>query len=226
MGFLTAGANAGGVNVMTYDLSKNENFHECPDAGDCPLAAQVKFYMDTYSAAGIPANVVFEIGTPAYPSVVNDAADQLPLTKADLADIVSSSLGPGKSGFFWELFKAPASTCNASPEEVAQAICNSVLPGSARCKGTIPDPLGPSPAPPGPPGPCPGPTPPGPPPPPSPPPGPSPPPPPPPGPAKTCHAVPGAGATDTWCDENCNHDPPNCPANLCTCTGAVKAALW
>ena len=67
MSFLTAGANAGGVNVMTYDLSKNENFHECPDAGDCPLAAQVKFYMDTYSAAGIPASVGFEIGTPAYP---------------------------------------------------------------------------------------------------------------------------------------------------------------
>lgn len=228
MDFLTAGANAGGVNVMSYDLSKNENFHECPDAGDCPLVAQVKFYMDTYSAAGIPANVGFEIGTPAYPSAVNDAADQLPLTKADLADIVSSSLGPGKSGFFWELFKPPASTCNASPEEVAQAICNSVSPGSARCKGTIPDPLGPSPAPPGPPGPCPGPTPPGPPPPPPPfpPPGPSPPPPPPPGPAKTCHAVPGGGATDTWCDENCNHDPPDCPANLCTCTGAVKAVLW
>ena len=39
---------------------------------------------------------------------------------------------------------------------------------------------------------------------------------------KTCHAVPGTGATDEWCDANCNHDPPNCPSNMCVCKGASQ----
>lgn len=51
--------------VDRYDLSKNENFHECPDPTDCPLEAQVNFYMSTYATANIPANVGFEIGRPA-----------------------------------------------------------------------------------------------------------------------------------------------------------------
>lgn len=29
--FLSKGANAGGINVMTYDLSDNPEFHECPE---------------------------------------------------------------------------------------------------------------------------------------------------------------------------------------------------
>lgn len=33
-----------------------------------------------------------------------------------------------------------------------------------------------------------------------------------------CHAV-SAAASDAWCNENCNHDPPNCPPSLCECTG-------
>merc|ERR1719463_871641 len=24
-------------------------------------------------------------------------------------------------------------------------------------------------------------------------------------------------ASDSWCDTNCNHDPPNCPPALCRC---------
>lgn len=29
--FMSKGANAGGINVMTYDLSDNPEFHECPE---------------------------------------------------------------------------------------------------------------------------------------------------------------------------------------------------
>lgn len=32
----------------------------------------------------------------------------------------------------------------------------------------------------------------------------------------SCHAVSPA-ATDDWCNMNCNHVPPNCPADLCSC---------
>jgi hypothetical protein len=31
-----------------------------------------------------------------------------------------------------------------------------------------------------------------------------------------CHAISPA-ATDDWCNQNCNHVPPNCPASLCSC---------
>ena len=27
----------------------------------------------------------------------------------------------------------------------------------------------------------------------------------------------GNSATDTWCQQNCNYDPPYCPASVCTC---------
>ena len=33
---------------------------------------------------------------------------------------------------------------------------------------------------------------------------------------RTCHSVSPA-ASDAWCNENCNHDPPNCPPSLCSC---------
>ena len=39
--FMTQGANAGGINVMTYDLSDNESFHECPTDDTCTLLEQV-----------------------------------------------------------------------------------------------------------------------------------------------------------------------------------------
>ena len=37
-------------------------------------------------------------------------------------------------------------------------------------------------------------------------------------PTLTCRAVSGSGAIDTWCDTNCNHNPPNCPSSMCKCT--------
>lgn len=39
--FISKGPNAGGVNVMSYDLSDNPEFHECPDDADCTLDKQV-----------------------------------------------------------------------------------------------------------------------------------------------------------------------------------------
>jgi hypothetical protein len=116
-----------------------QEFHECPTDDTCTLPEQVSYYMNTYtSEAGIPAAVGFEIGTPAYPDPVHDASHQLPLTRADLDDLVSTVV-PGCSGaFMWELFKAPAGADNASPTDVAQALCTAILPGSPRCTGTIP----------------------------------------------------------------------------------------
>eukprot|EP00666_Eupelagonemidae_sp_cell4sb_P006382 gene6382-23304_t len=35
---------------------------------------------------------------------------------------------------------------------------------------------------------------------------------------QACRAVSPA-ASDAWCDANCNHAPPTCPANLCACGG-------
>ena len=52
---------------MTYDLSDNIEFHECPDDNTCTLSEQVAFYIETYQTAGIGAAVGYEIGTPAYP---------------------------------------------------------------------------------------------------------------------------------------------------------------
>ena len=93
------------VNVMTYDLSADENFHECPDDQDCPLDKQVAFYMNTYKTAGIEANVGYEIGTPAYPNPIHDAKSQLPLTKDMLSSIISTTQSQHKGGFLWEIFK-------------------------------------------------------------------------------------------------------------------------
>ena len=36
------------------------------------------------------------------------------------------------------MFKVPTVAGEATPTQVAQAICNVVLPGNARCTGTIP----------------------------------------------------------------------------------------
>ncbi|EDQ89831.1 uncharacterized protein MONBRDRAFT_7785, partial [Monosiga brevicollis MX1] len=63
--FMSTGPNAGGINVMTYDLSDNPQFHECPQDNVCTLSQQVQFYMQTYSQAQIPAFVGYEVGTPA-----------------------------------------------------------------------------------------------------------------------------------------------------------------
>jgi hypothetical protein len=134
--FMATGANAGGINVMTYDLSSNEVYHECPEQGKCALDVQVKYYMDTYKSAGIPANVGYEIGTPAYPDPLHDPSHQLPLTPAKLASILSQTQTQHKGGFFWEIFKPAAG--QASPTAVAQALCKQLLPGSPRCTGAFP----------------------------------------------------------------------------------------
>merc|ERR1712004_549616 len=81
MSMMASGSNAGGVNVMTYDLSDDEKYHECPNCDTCTLEKQVAFYMNTYQTAGIAANVGYEVGTPAYPDKDHDGSHQLPLPK-------------------------------------------------------------------------------------------------------------------------------------------------
>lgn len=134
MDFMSKGSNAGGVNVMTYDLSSNEKFHECPEPGQCALDVQCKFYMDTYKTADIGANVGFEIGTPAYPDPKHDPSHQLPLSTDLLTKILDQS--PGNGAFFWEIYKPGDG--HATPSQVAQAQCKKHLSGASRCSGSFP----------------------------------------------------------------------------------------
>jgi hypothetical protein len=130
-------SSTGGVNVMTYDLSSNMQYYECPSSDCCSLDCQVNFYMNTYKLANLPANVGYEIGTPAYPSPSHDPSHQLPLTTDMLSKITSNTQSQFASGFFWEMFK-PAKSGQATPEQVAQAVCKAVTPNDPRCSGTIP----------------------------------------------------------------------------------------
>jgi hypothetical protein len=131
-------ASTGGFNVMTYDLSDDESHYECPVPTACTLDQQVAFYMQTYANASIPANVGYETGTPAYPDDVENPQHALPLTTALLATITTTTQKSSPGGFFWEMFKQPVVAGEATPTQVAQAICNTVLPGSPRCTGVIP----------------------------------------------------------------------------------------
>jgi hypothetical protein len=138
--FFSKGKNAGGINVMTYDLSDNEAFHECPDENTCTLSQQVTFYMKQYKANNVPANVGYEIGTPAYPSPKHDPSHQLPLTRSELQNIITQvQPQSAQGGFFWEMFKPAPNSTEATPTETAQAICKVVMPGSSRCSGVIPN---------------------------------------------------------------------------------------
>lgn len=138
--FAAQGDNAGGVNVMTYDLSSNMKYSECPAGPDsCPLNKQVSFYMKSYADAGMVAHVGYEIGTPAYPAKDHDPEHQLPLTK-DEFPIILNELG-SNGGFFWELYKSADDENNVSAEYVAQEVCKKALGANEpRCSGSIPNP--------------------------------------------------------------------------------------
>lgn len=124
------------INVMTYDLSSNQDFHECPDDQTCDLDAQVEFYMKTYRDAGFSANVGYEVGQPAYPDVTQDKEHQVPLDADMLDSILSKTQPQHPGGFFWELYK-PAEG-HAPANDVAQKLCKQVLGDDQRCSGTIP----------------------------------------------------------------------------------------
>eukprot|EP01106_Pelomyxa_sp_JSP_P000158 TRINITY_DN1021_c0_g1_i4.p2 TRINITY_DN1021_c0_g1~~TRINITY_DN1021_c0_g1_i4.p2 ORF type:complete len:421 (+),score=166.31 TRINITY_DN1021_c0_g1_i4:102-1364(+) len=134
--FMATGANAGGINVMTYDLSDNEQYYECPETNVCTLDQQVAYYMATYTTAKIAASVGYEIGTPAYPDPTHDPTHQLPLTTSELQIITTNTQPSYPGGFFWELYKSPSGY--ATVDQTAQAICNKLFPGNSRCTGSIP----------------------------------------------------------------------------------------
>jgi len=143
--FMTTGTNSGGISVMSYDLSDDPKYTECPSPGVCSLQQQVAFYMNTYQQAGIPAAVGYEVGAPAYPDpgIPGSAKYTLPLTTSALQEIVSQTQKKNKAqgGFFWEMYKEAGSSSNADPTAVAQAICKAVLgSGNERCQGEIPQP--------------------------------------------------------------------------------------
>ncbi|KAG0005864.1 hypothetical protein BGZ79_001057 [Entomortierella chlamydospora] len=138
-------ANSGGVNVMTYDLSNNEQYYECPDANTCSLSQQVLYYMNSYSSNGMTATVGYEVGIPAYPDPTHDPTHQLPLIQSELTTILAAQ--GSKGGFFWELYKAQGTSANVDATSVAQQICKAALGAStARCSGSIPQPGGTSPS--------------------------------------------------------------------------------
>lgn len=132
------------INVMTYDLSSNNDFHECPKDNVCSLSQQVEYYMKTYRDGGFSANVGYEVGQPAYPDPTHDKSHQLPLTEDELASILGKTQGQHPGGFFWELYKDDAG--EATVTELAQQLCKSVLGDAPRCSGHIPA-VGPVPAP-------------------------------------------------------------------------------
>ncbi|KAI7829008.1 hypothetical protein BC939DRAFT_500453 [Gamsiella multidivaricata] len=135
--FMATGTNGGGVNVMTYDLSNNQQFHECPDDNTCSLSQQVNYYMKSYADNGMTAHVGYEIGIPAYPASDHDAAHQLPLTQTELSAILA--VQGSKGGFFWELYKPAGTTANVDVTSAAQQICKAALGATTpRCSGVIP----------------------------------------------------------------------------------------
>ncbi|KAF9938944.1 hypothetical protein BGZ75_006094 [Mortierella antarctica] len=135
--FVAKGANSGGVNVMTYDLSKNQQYHECPDENTCSLSQQVNYYMKSYADNGMTANVGYEIGIPAYPASDHDPTNQLPLIQSELTSILAAQ--GAKGGFFWELYKPAGSTANVDVTTAAQQICKAALGATTpRCSGVIP----------------------------------------------------------------------------------------
>ncbi|KAJ3238086.1 hypothetical protein HDU78_003694 [Chytriomyces hyalinus] len=136
--FLGTGANAGGWNIMTYDLS-NSAVNCPPSPASCTLDGQVNFYMAQYTAAGIVANVGYEIGTPAYPPPAVDAAHAMPLSNSLTGAIISATQPYYKGGFFWELFKPQASPNDIHVTTLARVLCKAVLGANTpRCSGSIP----------------------------------------------------------------------------------------
>ncbi|KAF9300265.1 hypothetical protein BGZ74_008082 [Mortierella antarctica] len=136
--FMSQGANGGGVNVMTYDLSNNQQYSECPATGVCSLSQQVNYYMKSYSDNGMTAHVGYEIGIPAYPAYDHDPTHQLPLIQSELTPILSAQ--GAKGGFFWELYKKPGNAANLDATSAAQQICKAALGASTpRCSGVIPN---------------------------------------------------------------------------------------
>ncbi|KAJ3294880.1 hypothetical protein HDU79_010259 [Rhizoclosmatium sp. JEL0117] len=135
--YLATGPNAGGWNVMSYDLSGSTV--NCPPAPvTCTLDGQVNFYMAQYASAGVQANVGYEIGTPAYPPP-SDAKNQIPLTNVAASEILSNTQPYYKGGFFWELFKPQGTNADAHVNVLAQALCKTVLGANTpRCSGSIP----------------------------------------------------------------------------------------
>ncbi|KAJ3027556.1 UNVERIFIED_CONTAM: hypothetical protein HDU68_003592 [Siphonaria sp. JEL0065] len=136
--WIGTGPNAGGWNVMSYDLSKSTI--NCPPApATCDLDGQVDFYMAQYAAAGVPANVGYEIGTPAYPPPATDSANALPLTNTLAGKILSNVQPYYKAGFFWELFKPQGTVGDVPVSVLAQALCKQVLGANVpRCSGSLP----------------------------------------------------------------------------------------
>ena len=132
-------------NVMTYDLSDNEEYYECPETGVCTLDQQVSFYMNTYTQGGSAFSLSspgYEIGTPAYPDPEHDPTHQLPLTQTELSLILQNTQSSYSHAFFWEIFKQPvAGSGEVTPTQLAQQLCTAVFGATTpRCKGSLPMP--------------------------------------------------------------------------------------
>ena len=122
-----------GLNVMTYDLSKDQTYHECPttDSASCQLPAQVKYYMGTFDAlksgkSGSMASVGFELGAPAYPGCGSNAVDdRLYATESNLKEMLPNFTD--RNLFYWQWGKPPDTNNNTiSEDEFTSKICNNM----------------------------------------------------------------------------------------------------
>lgn len=145
--FILTSANAGGFNVMTYDISTEPL--ECPDANGvkCNLAAQVDFYMNTFKANGMTTGVYlgYEIGTPAYPDPAVRPNLLANLTATEFTSLLGTTQKTfNTGGFYWEMFKSDGVTGagdkNIDVNSVSKLLCKQLTPGAARCDGNIPVP--------------------------------------------------------------------------------------
>ncbi|ORY53776.1 hypothetical protein BCR33DRAFT_732568 [Rhizoclosmatium globosum] len=134
--FMTQGINAGGLNVMAYDISTTAD--ECPQPGVCSLSQQVDFYLGTYktmlsSTAGV--YVGYEVGTPAYPADYTYMAN---LTQSEFSTLQSNTQSQYPGGFYWEMYKGADSAANVDVNTLSQKLCTQLLPGQTRCQGNLP----------------------------------------------------------------------------------------
>lgn len=131
---------AGGINVMSYDVSDDDSIHECPAEGVCTLSDQVHFYMNTYSTLNVKALTGFELGVPAYPDISHNKEHQLPLTTEQTSKIITQidkQQSPG--AFYWQWGKDATSIYTGAVKEsdLNVSLCTKYLEDGKSCGGRI-----------------------------------------------------------------------------------------
>jgi hypothetical protein len=120
---------------MSYDISSKSEAYECGGKtgmgvpSKCDLGTQVQYYTDqARNNCHSKAAYGIEIGAPAYPSPTgSDSKYRLFATDDEVKNVINKN--PGRSGFFWDLYKPPTDesmngTTGSTPYYVSQQLCN------------------------------------------------------------------------------------------------------